>query len=176
MASRRLIVVSNGVRGLKGDKGDKGDAGASGGGGALPSGGSIGQVVTNTGPGAGNWQDAPAGSGSGVPDGGTLGQVLKKTSNDDGAADWGNLTATDVGAVPTARTVNGKTLSTDIAVTNSDVKAPGFVREVSGDYPSRPAGTYPVFFSGPDLPDGDGTTGGGAGAVDGLDYWIQTDS
>lgn len=52
--------------------------------------------------------------------GGTTGQVLTKTAS--GQA-WGNLTASDVSAVPTTRTVNGKPLSADITLSASDVGA-----------------------------------------------------
>lgn len=170
MPSRRLLITTNGVRGPKGDPGTGGT-----GTGSLPPGGTTGEVLTKQSnlDGDAAW-DAPAPGGSGLPAGGTTGQALRKTSDEDGAANWDTLDAADVGAVPTSRTVNGKALSSNIALTNSDVAAPGFVREASGVYPNRPAGTTPVFFMGPDVPDGDGTTGGGAGAVNLVDFWIQT--
>lgn len=172
MSSRRLLVRSSGVRGLKGDPGTGGT-----GGGSLPTGGSTGEVLTkqSNADGDADW-DAPATGGSGVPAGGLTGEVLRKTSDADGAADWDDLTPADIGAVPTSRTVNTHPLTADVVVTNTDVKAPGFCREVTGVYPARQAGTAPVFFMGPDIPDGDGTTGGGAGAVNGVDFWVQTAS
>lgn len=170
MPSRRLLITTNGVRGPKGDPGTGGT-----GTGSLPPGGTTGEVLTKQSnlDGDAAW-DAPAPGGSGLPAGGTTGQALRKTSDEDGAANWDTLDAADVGAVPTARQVNGHALTSDVTVTNTDVKAPGYCRESAGVYPARQAGTAPVFFMGPDLPDGGGTTGGGAGAVNDVDYWIQT--
>lgn len=51
-------------------------------GGGLPEGGEIGQVVVNTGPGEGEWQDPPAA----LPSGGTIGQVVTNTGP--GAGTW----------------------------------------------------------------------------------------
>lgn len=53
----------------------------------LPEGGEIGQIIVNTGPGEGEWQDAPAGS---LPEGGTIGQVLTNTGP--GAGEWADGT------------------------------------------------------------------------------------
>jgi hypothetical protein len=52
---------SQGVTGNTGSQGPIGNTGPSG----FPSGGSVGQVVTNTGAGAGGWQDVVAGDGTG---------------------------------------------------------------------------------------------------------------
>lgn len=53
---------------------------------------------------------------------GTSGNVLK--SNGSGSdPSWGTLSASDVGAVPTSRTVNGKALSSNITLGASDVSA-----------------------------------------------------
>jgi hypothetical protein len=88
----------------KGDKGEPGKpgkpgivhSGGSGGGwggtgvtpgssgSSLPSGGTPGQVVTNTAPGTGDWQDP----GASLPPGGTTGEVLTKLSDAEGDAGW----------------------------------------------------------------------------------------
>lgn len=59
-----------------------------------------------------------------VPATGTTnnGKVLKAGATA-GSLSWGSLTASDVGAVPTTRTVNGKALSANISITASDVSA-----------------------------------------------------
>ena len=59
-----------------------------------------------------------------VPATGTTnnGKVLKAGATA-GSLSWGTLTAGDVGAVPTTRTVNGKALSANISITASDVSA-----------------------------------------------------
>lgn len=77
----------------------------------------------------------------GLPEGGSLGQVLGKASSEDGDVRWqtvvnsfngragfvfpqeGDYTADDVGAVPTYRSVNNKTLESDIWLTADDVDA-----------------------------------------------------
>lgn len=77
------------------------NAGGSGGG-ALPPGGTDGQVLTKVGSLAGDvaWHD-PTG-GSGLPDGGTTGQVLRKASNANGDASWAGLQASDITGLGTA--------------------------------------------------------------------------
>jgi hypothetical protein len=82
------------------------------------------------------------------------------------------ITVADSTKVPTTRQVNGHALSGDVTVTFTDTQAFGYCREVSGVYPGRPAGTGPVMFIGPDQPASGGTTAGGAGFVDQLDFWI----
>ena len=59
-----------------------------------------------------------------VPATGTTnnGKVLKAGATA-GSLSWSTLTASEVGAVPTTRTVNGKALSADISITASDVSA-----------------------------------------------------
>ena len=59
-----------------------------------------------------------------VPATGTTnnGRVLKAGATA-GSLSWGTLTAGDVGAVPTTRTVNGKALSANISITAGDVSA-----------------------------------------------------
>lgn len=67
----------------------------------------------------------PTGDGNlHVPATGTKnnGKVLKAGATA-GSAAWGNLTAADVGAVPTSRTVNGNPLSANISLAASDVQA-----------------------------------------------------
>ena len=74
------------------------------------------------------------GTGSGLPAGGTAGQVLVKVSSAQGDAIWKNLTAADVGALPSdgtaanATRLNGKdadeyALKTDLPTKASDVGA-----------------------------------------------------
>jgi hypothetical protein len=82
------------------------------------------------------------------------------------------ITVADSTKVPTTRLVNGHALSSDVTVTFTDTNAFGYCREVSGVYPGRPAGTGPVMFIGPDQPASGGTTAGGAGFVDQLDFWV----
>ena len=58
-------------------------AGGGGSGSGLPSGGTVGQLVINTAPGTGTWQDfniPGSGSGSGLPSGGTVGQLVINTA------------------------------------------------------------------------------------------------
>jgi hypothetical protein len=118
------------------------------------------------------------------------------------------LTATDapsaraaVGAVGTARTVNGHALTADVTVTKGEVglgnvdntadtakpistaqaaafnlRPPAVSWDGTGGTPARPvtvAGAFVLWFS-PTQPAGGGTVGGGAGAVDGLDFWFRT--
>jgi hypothetical protein len=82
------------------------------------------------------------------------------------------ITVADSTKVPTSRQVNGHALTADVTVTFTDTQAFGYCREVSGVYPGRPAGTGPVMFIGPDQPASGGTTAGGAGFVDQLDFWV----
>lgn len=95
------------------------------------------------------------------------------------------LTSTDVSAVPTTRQVNGHNLSADITLTMSDMSGtlplaqapttmlPILVESTPGNYAVRPAWTGPVGWFGTVQPAGGGTTAGGAGAVDGLDYFFK---
>lgn len=91
----------------------------------LPTGGETGQVLTKTADGVA-WEDAPE---SGVTSfKGRTGAVTPQdgdyTADMVGArpSTW-TPTASDVGAVPTSRTVNGKALSRNISLTASDVGA-----------------------------------------------------
>lgn len=79
--------------------------------------------------------------GAGLPVGGSLNQALMKNSGEDGDVRWGNVvvtfngrsgfvypqegdyTADDVGAVPTYRTINSKSLESDVWLTADDVEA-----------------------------------------------------
>lgn len=91
----------------------------------LPAGGTDGQVLTKTADGVA-WEDAPdtgvtsfnGRTGAVVPASGdyTADQVGARPST------W-TPSASDVGAVPTSRTVNGKALSRNISLTASDVGA-----------------------------------------------------
>ena len=117
----------------------------------LPSGGETGQVLTKTADGA-EWDDVPSDLPSGGTDGQVLTKTASGTAWDDvpdtgvtsfngrtgavvpasgdytadqvGArpSTW-TPTASDVGAVPTSRTVNGKALSSNITLTAADVNA-----------------------------------------------------
>ena len=91
----------------------------------LPAGGTDGQILTKTADGVA-WEDAPdtgvtsfnGRTGAVVPASGdyTADQVGARPST------W-TPSASDVGAVPTSRTVNGKALSQDISLSASDVGA-----------------------------------------------------
>ena len=91
----------------------------------LPAGGTDGQILTKTAEGVA-WEDAPE---SGVTSfKGRTGAVTPQdgdyTADMVGARpDTWTPTASDVGAVPTSRTVNGKALSSNISLTASDVGA-----------------------------------------------------
>jgi hypothetical protein len=69
---------------------------------------------------------------NGLPDGGTAGQALVKASSADGDGTWSTLTAADVSAVPTTRTVAGKPLSSNVTLTAADVSAVPTTRTVAG--------------------------------------------
>jgi hypothetical protein len=62
------------------------------------------------GSGPGSGPTGPAGpTGPGVPTGGTSGQILKRNTATDYDASWSTLTASDVSAAPTARTITAGT-------------------------------------------------------------------
>ena len=91
----------------------------------LPSGGTDGQVLTKTTDGVA-WEDAPEGGVTSFK--GRTGAVTPQdgdyTADMVGARpDTWTPTASDVGAVPTSRTVNGKALSSNITLTAADVNA-----------------------------------------------------
>ena len=91
----------------------------------LPTGGETGQVLTKTADGVA-WEDAPEGGVTSFK--GRTGAVTPQegdyTADMVGARpDTWTPSATDVGAVPTSRTVNGKELSQDISLSASDVGA-----------------------------------------------------
>lgn len=83
--------------------------------------------------------------------------------------------ATTIGkAILTA--ANAAAVKSAIGVTSQDVGAWGFVRQVTlGSYPPRGAGTNPYGWIGADDPTvvtTPGTTAGGGGYVDGVDFWL----
>lgn len=91
----------------------------------LPSGGTDGQILTKTADGVA-WEDAPEAGVTSFK--GRTGAVTPQdgdyTADMVGARpDTWTPTASDVGAVPTSRTVNGKALSSNISLTASDVGA-----------------------------------------------------
>ena len=91
----------------------------------LPTGGETGQVLTKTADGVA-WEDAPEAGVTSFK--GRTGAVTPQegdyTADMVGArADTWTPSASDVGAVPTSRTVNGKALSRNISLTASDVGA-----------------------------------------------------
>ena len=91
----------------------------------LPSGGTDGQILTKTADGVA-WEDAPEGGVTSFK--GRTGAVIPQegdyTADMVGArpSTW-TPSASDVGAVPTSRTVNDKALSQDISLSASDVGA-----------------------------------------------------
>src|SRR5699024_1464951 len=91
----------------------------------LPSGGTDGQILTKTADGVA-WEDAPEGGVTTFN--GRTGAVTPKagdyTAEMVGArpSTW-TPTASDVGAVPTTRTINSKPLSSNITLTADDVGA-----------------------------------------------------
>ena len=91
----------------------------------LPAGGTDGQILTKTADGVA-WEDAPEGGVTSFK--GRTGAVTPQegdyTADMVGArpSTW-TPTASDVGAVPTSRTVNGKELSSNITLTAADVNA-----------------------------------------------------
>ena len=73
--------------------------------------------------------------GEGVPDGGVTGQVLKKRSNADYDTEFGNLTASDVGALPNTTAIPSKVsdLTNDSGFVNaSQAAAAAPVQSVDG--------------------------------------------
>lgn len=91
----------------------------------LPAGGTDGQILTKTAGGVA-WEDAPEGGVTSFK--GRTGAVTPQegdyTADMVGARpDTWTPTASDVGAVPTSRTVNGKALSSNITLTAADVNA-----------------------------------------------------
>ena len=91
----------------------------------LPAGGTDGQILTKTADGVA-WEDAPEAGVTSFK--GRTGAVTPKegdyTADMVGARpDTWTPSASDVGAVPTSRTVNGKALSQDISLAASDVGA-----------------------------------------------------
>lgn len=91
----------------------------------LPEGGTDGQILTKTADGVA-WEDAPEGGVTSFN--GRTGAVTPQTGDYTadmvGArADTWTPTASDVGAVPTTRTINSKPLSSDVTLTAEDVGA-----------------------------------------------------
>ena len=91
----------------------------------LPSGGTDGQILTKTADGVA-WEDAPEGGVTSFN--GRTGAITPQsgdyTAEMVGArADTWTPSASDVGAVPTTRTINGKALSSNITLTADDVNA-----------------------------------------------------
>ncbi len=126
-----------------------------------------GQVLTyNTT--LGKWQNAAGGSSAVSSVAGRTGAVV--------------LTAADVSGVVTTTQINaasgvaGLDNNARVAIANLPISIPIVVSESSGAYPARPVFAGAVWWKGPDQPAGGGTTGGGAGAVNGLDVWFKTDS
>jgi hypothetical protein len=103
--------------------GDTATATIPGGGGGLPSGGTVGQVVTNTAPGAGDWEDVPSGV------------LTSEQFTGDGSEDTFTLSQTPTSAYAIV-TVNGAQVTT-YTITGSDVvfdTPPALAAEVVVNY------------------------------------------